>query len=1003
MTNSKTVFQSAYSKLNAKQRLAVDTIEGPLMVVAGPGTGKTQTIAMRIANILNKTDTEPSSILALTFTEAGTRAMKSRLTSLIGPAAYYVNITTFHGFCADVIRENPDLFRVSPSREPISDLRKSKLIESILTSLPLKFLKPLGAPGFYIQSIIRSLSDLKREGYNPESFAKLIDDEQQLKYNNEVELSKGEALRVAKNLGKNQELVNIFQAYEDALREAGDYDFDDMISLVADAFTNNEGLLLNYQERYQYFLVDEYQDTNTAQNNVVDLLVSYWGEEGNIFVVGDPNQCVMRFQGASMENILGFKARYPSAQVIQLEHNYRSPQNILDSASDLIAHNGTASRLISNTKQLGSLSHISCSSGSAEVDYIGSQISNLIKNGVKETDIAVIYRNNSDATTLSAKLDELGIGYIIQGGGNILNDPIIRQLRKLLALIVELRTRVDDLDLFTILHYPYLGVDPLDAMRLTRYGSSKNLGLWDVIIDDQQLTAAGVINLPPLQAFRSLLLSWQTFDAQKTATELVETVFRESGLLNYCLDQPDGHLLVARANAFFAEIKSSNERDHELSATSLLSDLKLMEEQGIKIADVSRAEGESAVTLTTAHSSKGLEWRYVFIYRCIDGVWGNNRSVHLITLPNNIIHHQDLTKKDKNEDERRLLYVAITRAKESCTITSAATYRQGGSVKQTIPSMFLLELGSDFIGTPARSDPEGHPTPSPTAAGKINSKVTLDESVFLSSLIKNFRLSPTALNTYLQCAYKFKLNNILKVPRAKAPYLALGTAVHAALEDLYKTMNNTRETPSLDHLLATFDHAIDIEVMRETDKSNYRKKGRDMLSAYYHFYKDDFRPALFMEKFFGYGTGRILLDNDIELAGKVDRIDYADEADRTIRVVDYKTGRPKTRGQIEGKTKDSDGGYYRQLVFYKLLVDLDRHFQPTMTEAMLDFIEPDDKGEFRRYTFTITKEEVEDLKNTIRGMMKSLRALEFPRTTDYKICESCDFLDHCYPNGLPTE
>ncbi|MEI6690723.1 MAG: ATP-dependent DNA helicase [bacterium] len=1005
-----TKYSKSYSNLNAEQKLAVDTIDGPVIVVAGPGTGKTQTLAMRIANILEKTDTDPSSILALTFTEAGTKAMKSRLKSLIGTAAYYVNITTFHGFCAEVIRENPDLFSISPTQEPLSSLRHNKLIQSLLKSPSLQLLKPLGAPGFYVQSIIKSISDLKREGYTPKTFKDLVHHEQEASKVSSEELSRGAKFKAEKNLQKNLELVGIFQDYEALLRKNGDYDFDDMVKLIAELFVKKPDILLSYQERFQYFLVDEYQDTNAIQNSVVDSLVSYWGACGNIFVVGDPDQCIMRFQGASMENILGFQARYPTAKFITLEKNYRSAQVFLDAAYRLIINNKNpaSSQLTSITTLPGNLAHATFTNGAGELTYLCQSIQKLLASGTSPSDIAIIYRHNYDAEELGSALDGLGIAHVIQGGGNLFEDPIIRELRKLLKLLVELRTNQGDLDLFTVLHYPYFGILPLDILRLTRYASSHKLGLWEVLIDDTLLNDAKVDNPPPLQAFRSLLLSWQTFEVTHTATELVETIFEGSGLMNYCLQKPDSHLAIARIKAFFAEVKSINAASHELSARDLVEDLALMDEQNIKLKDVSKSEGESAVTLTTAHSAKGLEWSHVYIYKCIDGSWGNNRSINLISLPTSIIRHQNLAKKEKNEDERRLLYVALTRAKESCVITSAATYRQGGIVKEAIPSMFLSEipdslltrlepsgsdlegatlglvLGSDLVGNPARSDPEGH----------------LNEQQFLSPIISTFRLSPTALNTYLECAYKFKLNNLLKVPRAKAPYLALGTAVHASLEALYKNFNETKTLPTLDYVLHIFDLELEREIMRKSDLASFMEKGKKILSTYYEYYKDDIRPALWMEKFLGYGTGKIILDDDIELAGKVDRIDALDPASNSVRVVDYKTGHPKTRGQVEGTTKDSDGGYYRQLVFYKLLVDLDKKFVGTMTEAQLDFVEPDDKGEFRRYSFTITKEEVDELKDTIRTMMKSIRNFEFPRTTDYKTCESCDFLDHCYPNGL---
>jgi DNA helicase-2/ATP-dependent DNA helicase PcrA len=1002
-----TIFDQSYNKLNPEQKLAVDTLEGPVLVVAGPGTGKTQTLAMRIANILKKTDTDPSSILALTFTEAGTKAMKSRLRSLIGTPAYYVNITTFHGFCASVIRENPDLFPISHDKEPIAGLRQNKLIEEILASTELNFLRPLGAPGFYVQSVIKALSDLKREGYTPDSFRKLLTQKIKSFQEDIVGLSKAQRLKAEKDLQKNQELATLFVQYESTLRKHGDYDFDDMVSFVANAFDVDENLLLTYQERYQYFLVDEYQDTNTVQNNVVDSLVSYWGEQGNIFVVGDPDQCIMRFQGASMENILGFQRSYPKCKTITLEQNYRSTQLILDAAHSLIVnnHNPISSHLTATNKTKGNLVHIACNNSQQELSYIGANISKLLKNNVDPSEIAVIYRNNHDAEALGSSLEGLNIAYRIQGGGNILDDPWIKQLRKLLGLVVKLRTNLDDIDLFTVLLYPYIGAGELDVMRLARYASSHKLTIWEVLIDDDYLSEAKVTHTEKLQSFRSMLLRWQSLDATRTVSELIIAILHESGLQNYILERGDYHLILGRMNAFFAEIQNMNSVDHDLTAQGLVADLALMDAQHLKIKDLAKDEIANAVTLTTAHSAKGLEWSHVFIYKCIDGAWGNNRKFNLISLPSGIIHNQDLATKEKNEDERRLLYVALTRAKTNCTITSSSTYRQGGTIKEAIPSMFLSEMGLAGSVLEKGTVPDRNAWVQPKQGSAADEgtvpDVTHDESLFLSSIIKDLRLSPTSLNTYLQCAYKFKLNNLVAVPRARATYLSLGTAVHAALEWMYQSLNKKKILPTLDSILEAFDTTLKKEVMSKSDYQSFGHKGQKMLSAYYAFYKEGIVPAFFMEKYFGYGQNKIILDADIELVGKVDRIDLLDSDARTIRVVDYKTGKPKTRGQIEGKTKDSEGAYYRQLVFYKLLVELDKSFKFDVAETQLDFVEPDEKGEFKRYSFTITKEDVESLKDVIRTVTKSIRNLEFPRTTNYKTCESCEFLNHCFPGGLP--
>ena len=320
MTKTIKEFDKAYKALNTEQRLAVDTIEGPVMLVAGPGTGKTQTLALRIANIISKTDTPASSILALTYTESGARAMKARLTSMIGGEAYYANISTFHAFCQGVIKDNPDIFTINPASEPLSDLEKLKLIRSLIDNSNLNVLRPPGARYHYASAVLSAIANLKREGIDPEEFDELLmEEEAYLKSDDASELKKTEITKRGRNLAKNRELNLLFRSYQSTLKVQGSFDFEDMISTVVDAFKQNEDLLFSCQEKYLYILVDEYQDTNSAQNELMLLLAKYWGTEANVFVTGDPDQSIMRFQGASIENQLSFIKAYPNATVITLK------------------------------------------------------------------------------------------------------------------------------------------------------------------------------------------------------------------------------------------------------------------------------------------------------------------------------------------------------------------------------------------------------------------------------------------------------------------------------------------------------------------------------------------------------------------------------------------------------------------------------------------------------------------------------------------------------------
>jgi len=1017
MTKTTKEFKSAYTALNAEQKKAVDTIDGPVMLVAGPGTGKTQTLALRIANILQKTDTSASSILALTFTESGARAMKNRLIGLIGVAAYDVTISTFHSFCTDVIKQNPTNFTIDPSGDPLSELEKFKLIYALINSLPIKEMRPINAPYHYVKAILKSISDLKREGVSPVDFDEILAKEQ--KDLESSDLAPSLAKQAIKTLAKNHELSTIYHGYQDELALRHTFDFEDMISLVSDAFIQNEELLRTYQERYQYILVDEYQDTNSAQNKLVSLLTNFWGEQANIFVVGDPEQAIYRFQGASIENMLGFVKDYPSATVITLNQNYRSTQNILDASASVISNNsshisdvvsGLNSDLFSSKSIPGAqLTLATLSSETAEAVYLATTILSLIKNGTKPSEIVVIYRANADAKTLSDIFVKYGLDYTIQGGGDVLADPIVLHFLKILRVIHDLRTKEDDLGLFTILNYNIFHIDPLDVLKLSRYGADHKLTLFDVIASPEALDVLELQSKEQILSVLTKLSHWSQLDANSTFVEFFEKVLSESGYLNWVLNQTDAHNRLIRLNTLFSATKQMNAQNHSLNLSSFLDNIALIQTHSLRLEESSFAPRDQAVVLTTAHSAKGLEWEHVFIYKIIDGAWGNNVVRELIKLPSSILPltgamlDKEELKARNLEDERRLFYVALTRAKSSLTLTLASSYSTQGKLKEVTPSLFLAEIDSHLINPIDTKQTEDQITEHLAKILSVQDSASQDvihseqEKAFLTDLVDKFSLSATALNTYLECSYLFKLNNLLKIPRAKAPYLAFGTAVHVALESFLAHLEAEGHLPAKDYLLTAFVSALKIEIMTPADFRQRKEKGEQVLSVYYDFFVSDFPVPLFLEKFTKVHLG------DITLTGKIDRIEWLNKNDHLVRVVDYKTGKSKTKGQIMGTTQDSRGDLHRQLVFYKLLIDLDPRLNFKLGEAQLDFVQaPLESGKSGRHNVAISDSEVGELKQTIMDAMKQIRALHFPRTSDLSICAKCDFKDHCYPNGIPS-
>jgi DNA helicase-2/ATP-dependent DNA helicase PcrA len=434
-------FREAYARLNEAQKIAVDTVEGPVMVVAGPGTGKTQILTLRIANILRKTDAEPSSILALTFTESGVASMRRRLAEMIGGPAYAVNINTFHGFCNEIIKNYPEVFPRIIGSQNITEVDQIRIIQELILDLPLRELKPFGDAFFYLRPILSSINELKREGVTPEKFEALMEKEEQ-EFRAAPDLfhekgphagkMKGEYQKILKSIGKNRELASVYTAYRDELGKRKLYDYSDMIMEAVQALGGNENLLLILQEQYQYILVDEHQDTNSAQNKILELLCNFHANP-NIFVVGDEKQAIFRFQGASLENFLYFKRLYPGAKFIALEENYRSTQAILDCAHSLIAGE---KRLRANIPHPGSkITAFALSSPEVENYFLARHIKGKIEEGIVPGEIAVLCRDNRDAFPIARAFDKAGVEYSLESDQNVLSDNGIRKFISILAAV----------------------------------------------------------------------------------------------------------------------------------------------------------------------------------------------------------------------------------------------------------------------------------------------------------------------------------------------------------------------------------------------------------------------------------------------------------------------------------------------------------------------------------------------------------------------------------------
>lgn len=1052
-------FEASYNKLNPQQKKAVDHIEGPVMVIAGPGTGKTQVLATRIAKILLETDQKPQNILALTFTEAAAQNMRKRIVSLVGTQGYYVNIMTFHGFASEVILSYPEKFPIERGSVALSDYERFALFEELLVSSDLTVLKPLNSPLYYLKDVMKRISDLKREYIIPEKFETILQSEKKSyeiaeeEYWQEQEESaaKGKKaksklsatlLKSKKNIEKQFELLTLYTKYNTELQKRKRYDFDDMITFVITVFEQDEELLLDYQERFQYILVDEYQDTNAAQNKIVELLGSFWDDNPNIFVVGDPHQSIFRFQGASTENMLQFVSKYSLAEVVTLTTGYRCYQEVYDAAHDLISNNtldfgigsdsvgkklsaAVTQKLVSAKTRNSQLNMYEASNETTECFFIVEEIKRLQKSNVALDEIAILYRNNTDALLLRELLDKWEIPYELSIGGNVFDNVLISQLFTFLFCMRQLALGLDTELLFEVMQYDWIGLNRLHVFKLARIAGKLHKTIGEVLeLEYSALSETyGLLDADfgVLCDFKSKMLDWYAYSKNILFHEWFSLLISNDptkvsepgespkpigfGFMEFILGKPvkSDHLFAI--HSLFGAIKQYVATHRSFGLDDFLQTISTMQEHKLSIPIQDFVVTKNRVALSTAHSAKGKEWQYVFVMGVVDKKWGNNSKKDLLPLPESILLTVDVSKKEKNEDDRRLFYVALTRASKQVYVSWAKTKTDG---RELLHSMFVTELEGhlqlltkrQIADLDTNSEKFLETFLSVSTLQKLN--YSQDEKEFFTQLVQEFKLSVTALNNYLRDPHEFLVNSLLKVPRAKTPILSFGTAVHYALEIFYTKLQAGIEL-SLPELNQQFENALRREFLSEADFKERLQHGKDVLLFYYtevlqrkiQLQDSGAIQPLFVEKFFGGMLHQTVLfdgSQEIRLSGRMDRVDLIDKNKKSVRVIDYKTGSPKSENVIIGQSGTTEyserelalpetirGRLQRQMVFYKLLAQLDTTFDYSVEQVEFDFVEPGGSHKDTHITrsFKISDKAVEDLKELIIIVMREIRALAF--------------------------
>ncbi len=1023
-------FTEALDMLNDAQREAVEQIEGPVLTIAGPGTGKTHILTARIGRILMETDTQPHNILCLTFTDAGVVAMRERLLEFIGPEAHRVHIYTFHSFCNNIIQNNLELFG-RHELEPLNELERVELIRQMIDNLDLDHPIKKGRADiyFYEGHLYNLFQKMKSEDWSVEKVHQAIDlylkdlpnREEYIYKVNRREFKKGD-LKQAKleEEQRRMELLRaaacLFPVYEAAMIKARRYDFDDMILWVLRAFDQHESLLRTFQEQYLYFLVDEYQDTNGAQNELLQKLIGFW-QSPNVFIVGDDDQSIYEFQGARLKNLVDFHDQYEAElKLVVLKNNYRSSGAVLNLAEGLIGFNqkrivnslgrkGVDKTLISShpdfSKTKVSPRVIAWPDRWQEITGIVSEIERLHHSGIPLEEMAVIYAQHRQADNLFGLLEKKGITYNSRRKVNILDLPLIRNVRMLLEYLnFEYRRPFSGEHLlFKILHFAFLDISAKDLASLSLYMARQNKKdvYWrEVIGDVTALKNAGVDNADALLRIARLNDELLIALANESIPVLLEKVFNRSGLLKYIMDHPDKLWLMQVLNTFFGFVRQENMRRPRMTLPILIGLLRSMDDNRLSVGLEKVVQAQEGVNLMTAHSAKGLEFRYVFLLDCVKDFWEpKNRTAYQFKLPDTLTFSGE---EDPVEARRRLFFVAMTRAMEGLYI-SYSELEKGKPLQRAVFVDEILSQGS--IEADKKSVPEDELVEATFLQMRETSRPTIVmlEKAMIDVLLKDFTLSVSAMNRYQNCPLSFYYERILRVPTLMSEAAAYGTAMHNALQRLFERMlmSKTRMFPDIPHLLRFFDNEMQRQKMHFSAKEYDRRleMGHQNLEALYRQDADNWYKNVKVE----FVINNVEIDG-VPVNGTIDKLEFHEGM--TAGIVDYKTGSRDASKRSAMTEKNPLGGIYRrQLIFYKLLTEYAPGQGNTVTRTSIQYLDPDEKGFFVEEEIRILPKEIDSVKTMIRETWENIMQHRFYEGCGKPDCVWCAFVkDNVYPNSF---
>ena len=1072
-------FIKRYNNLNSSQKQAVDTIDGPVMVIAGPGTGKTELLSVRTANILQKTDTLPENILCLTFTESGANAMRQRLTDIIGKDAYKVAVHTFHSFGSEVINQNGQYFYRGAQFHAADSLSSYQIIRGIFDQLDYNnpIAGKMNDEYTYLSDSLTTISELKRSGLTSDELIKVLDENNIAIEKTEQLLSPIFAQKISKNTAtlaagtidairscgdevsmptivplsrviadslstatdaaisdnstkpitawrndwfvkdksgkfvlksherqtKLRALSSVYDQYLNRMQESALYDFDDMILRVVHAMEVFDDLRFNLQEKYQYIMVDEFQDTNMAQMRILHNLTNneVQGDTPNIMVVGDDDQAIYSFQGADISNIIDFRTNYKKAAIITLTENYRSAANILDGSRDVILQGSGRlenifddinKQLTANNLKVGSsVSLHQAETINDERHWVISDIKSRIESGQQPNTIAVLTRRHYEINALLPYFAKSGIAVNYERRDNVLDLAPIKIIEQLSRLLINLADgKHDEVNALMpeILAHAAWNIKPIELWKLSLKAYDNHSRWLDIMAVTPEFvplhgwliqTALSSIDMP-LEEILDVIIGKPNPDETSDFVSPLYNYFFSSDILN---NNPTEYLTYLEALRTIRSKLREYRPDQTPTLSTLIEFIELNRKVGSTINVTRQSVGsDNAVNIMTAHKSKGLEFDTVYVVNAVDTVWGERaRSRNrLINYPENL----PLAPAGEGEDERlRLFYVAITRAKHQLHISYSLSDDNG---KNTLRAAFLVDSKWDLqlIPAPTTADQLIESVEMAWYQPIVNPTTTSMRDLLMPTL-ENYKLSVTHLHNFLDVTRggpaAFLLNNLLRFPSAKSANAAFGTAIHNTLQQAHNQLSSTGKKQAVEDIVSNFEVILRDQHLSQRDFDMYLQKGSDTLRIFLETKYDSFATTNQTELNFG---GQHSIVGEAHLTGSLDLVDI-NKPDKTIIVTDYKTGKPSDNWT--GKTdyeKIKLHKYKQQLLFYKLLVESARDYRDfKVISGIMQFVEPTMAGEILSIDAEFSSDEIDQFKNLINAVWTRIKKLDLPDISDY--------------------